>query len=211
MQDNYHRTWAEISLDAIEANAAAVQAKIGPGVKLMCVVKADGYGHGAAALARFLEGKCDYYGVAALEEALALRGQGIAKPILLLGYTSPGQYDQVVAAGLTQTVYTRGQAQALSEAARRAETQALAHIAVDTGMGRIGFDDSDESAACVAEIAALPGLVLEGLFTHFARADETDKASALSQYERFEAFTQKLAAAGVEIPLKHACNSAAAM
>jgi len=205
----YQRCWAEISLDAVEANIAAIKARLAPGVKLMCSIKADGYGHGALALARFLDGKCDYFAVAILEEALKLRDEGIAKPVLLLGYTSPSQYDQVIAAKLTQAIFSLGQAQLLSQAAQPANAQALIHIAVDTGMGRIGFADTDESIEAIIKIAALPHIIIEGLFTHFARADETDKTSALSQYGRFDAFIEKLEAAGIKIPIKHACNSAA--
>jgi len=204
----YQRTWAEISLCAIEQNIAAIKARLSHGTKLMCSIKANAYGHGSTELARFLEGKCDYFSVAVLDEALALRADGIQKPLMILGYTSPSQYDQVAAHNLTQTIYTLEQAQALSAAALNANKSALAHIAVDTGMGRIGFADDEKSIEAIRQIAALPRLELEGLFTHFARADEADKTSALSQYERFDAFAQQL---GLAIPIKHACNSAAFM
>lgn len=209
--EGYHRTWAEVSLDAIAANVSAVKGRLAPGTRLMCVIKADGYGHGAVALGRFLADKCDFFGVATLEEALTLRTAGVTKPLLILGYTSPSQYDAVVAAGLSQTIFSAEQASALSRAAVQAGRQAAAHLAVDTGMGRIGFGDTAQAAAEIAELAQLPGLVIEGLFTHFARADEADQGSALGQYQRFSAFSARLEAAGVRIPLKHACNSAAAM
>jgi len=205
----HHRSWAEISLSAIEANVRAIKSRLSPNTRLMCSIKANGYGHGATQLARFLDDKCDYYALAVLEEALDLRAQGIEKPMLLLGFTSPGQYDQVVAANITQTIFSFEQAQALSHAAQRANKQAVAHIAVDTGMGRIGFADNEESLQVIAKIITLPSLTIEGLFTHFACADETDKTSALAQYARFDAFTSKLEALGVHIPIKHACNSAA--
>ena len=207
----YLRTWAEISLDAIEANVNALREKIGPNVKLMCVIKADAYGHGALPLARFLDDKCEYYAVSVLEEALTLRAAGITKPMLLLCYTSPAQYGALLAADVAQTIYSLEQAEALSQAARSAAKHQRIHIAVDTGMARIGFTDTDASVAEIAQIAKLPGLELEGLFTHYARADEADKTSALAQHARFAAFAQKLAGAGVEIPLRHTCNSAAAM
>ena len=207
----YRRTWAEISLDAIEANVNALRARLSPGVQLMCVIKADGYGHGAVPLARFLGDKCDYFAVSVLEEALTLRAAGITKPLLLLCYTSPSQYGTLLAAGAAQTIYSLDQAQALSQAAREHAKQAKIHVAVDTGMSRIGFADTEASIAAIAEIARLPGIEIEGLFTHFARADEADKSSALAQQARFMTFSEKLEAAGVHIVLKHSCNSAAAM
>ena len=207
---NYLRTWAEISLDAVEANVNAVKARLAPGVKLMCVIKADAYGHGAAPLARFLDDKCDFYAVSVLEEALTLR-TATTKPILLLNYTSPSQYGALLAAGVAQTVYSLEQARALSKAAQSAAKRVKIHIKVDTGMARIGFADTDVSVEEIAQIAQLPGLELEGLFTHYARADEADKANAMAQRDRFTDFTRKLEAAGVRIPLKHSCNSAATM
>jgi len=214
MPTPYLRTWAEVSLDAIESNVNAMKARLAPGVKLMCVIKADAYGHGAVPLARFLEDKCDFYAVAVLEEALTLRAAGIDKPMLLLGYTSPSQVGALLAADVAQTVYSLEQAEALSRAAQAAGKRQKVHIKIDTGMARIGFEDAQTSEASIGEIARiaqLPGLELEGLFTHYARADEADKTSAQAQHARFTAFSQKLEAAGVRIPLKHSCNSAAAM
>ncbi|MCL1952897.1 MAG: alanine racemase [Oscillospiraceae bacterium] len=218
MPTHYLRTWAEISLDAVEANVNALRARLAPGPKgsskeplLMCVIKADAYGHGALPLARFLEDKCEYYAVAVLEEALTLRAAGVAKPMLLLCYTSPAQYEALLAADVAQTVYSLEQARALSQAAVSAAKRAKVHIKVDTGMARIGFADTDISVEEVAQIARLPGLELEGLYTHYACADEADQTGALAQRARFEAFTRKLEKAGVNIPLKHSCNSAAAM
>ncbi len=211
MLNRYMRTWAEISLDAIEANVSAARAKLAPGVKLMCVIKADGYGHGALPLARFLDDKCECYAVSVLEEALTLRAEGIKKPMLLLCYTSPSQYDTLLTADVMQTIYTVQQAQALSCAAERRGLRAKIHLAVDTGMNRIGFADTEASVVEIAGIAALKGVEIEGIFTHFAKADEADQSSAREQYARFGAFLKKLSAAGVHIPVKHVCNSAAMM
>ena len=235
MLKDYHRTWAEISLDAIAHNVRMARAKMPKGSckepMLMCVIKADGYGHGALPLARFLEDKCEYYAVAVLEEALTLRVAGVTKPILILGYTSPSQYDAVVRAGLSQTIWSLEMAEALSKAASAnakrggarnlpaadfsqaalAAPPQVVHVKVDTGMGRIGFADDAASVEQIAEIAKLPGIALEGIFTHFAQADEADPAGTQAQYARFDAFLAKLAAAGVSIPLKHASNSAALM
>jgi len=212
--DRYLRTWAEISLDAIESNVNALRARLAPGVKIMCVIKADAYGHGALPLARFLDDKCDYYAVSVLEEALTLRTAGVNKPVLLLNYTSPAQYGALLAADVAQTVYSFEQAEALSKAVQEDAKRLLpagVHIKVDTGMARIGFGDTRASIEEIVRIARLPGLELEGVFTHYARADEADKTSALDQYARFVAFAEELEAAGVRVPLKHACNSAAAM
>ncbi|MDR1927310.1 MAG: alanine racemase [Oscillospiraceae bacterium] len=207
LQD-YHRSWAEISLDAVEHNLHAARARIPASTKLMTVIKADGYGHGALALARFLRGKCDYFAVAVLEEALSLRKAGIAEPILLLGYTSPSQSEAVVRAGLTQTVFCLEAARALSAAAVKNVKRIKIHIAVDTGMSRIGFADTQDAAEEIVRIAALPGLELEGIFTHFARADEADKSAARLQASRFADFTARLEEMGIRIPIKHICNSA---
>ncbi|MDR0531772.1 MAG: alanine racemase [Oscillospiraceae bacterium] len=207
----YLRTWAEISLDAIEANVAAAKARLAPGTKLMCVIKADGYGHGARALSRFLNDKCDYYAVAVLEEALTLRRAGCEKPVLLLGYTSPKQYAAALRAGLALTIFRAEDAAQLSRMAAQLGLTAVVHIKADTGMGRVGFADTAESVREIAEIAQLPSLHIEGVFTHFARADEADKTSATEQYRRFDAFLERLAAAGIQPPLRHCCNSAATM
>ncbi|MCL2107569.1 MAG: alanine racemase, partial [Oscillospiraceae bacterium] len=209
--NHYHRTWAEISLDAVEQNIANLRAWIPAGCKLMCVIKADGYGHGAAALASFLQEKCDYFAVSVLEEALTLRAQGVIKPILLLCYTSPSQYDAVARAGLAQTICSLETARALSEAAQKHGKTLRIHIAVDTGMNRVGFADTDASVEDIRRIAALPGLACEGIFSHFARADERETEASLGQYRRFDAFLAKLEAAGLRIPLRHICNSAGTM
>ena len=208
----YLRTWAEISLDAIEHNVNAVKARLAPGTKLMCVIKADGYGHGARAMARFLEDKCDYFAVAILEEALALRRAGINKPIFLLIYTSPSQYEAALEADLALTIYSLEDARKLSIIASKLGKQAVIHIKVDTGMGRIGFADTEESAVQIAEIAKLPGIKIEGIFTHFARAEEADKSSVEEQYRRFEAFLNNSQFTILNSQLiRHCCNSAASM
>jgi len=179
--------------------------KIQPNVKLLLSLKANAYGHGAVKLAHVLQGKCDYFGLACLDEALELRRAGIATPLLLLGYTAPEQYNEVIAHNITQTIYTLAQAVALAQAAALQNKTATVHIAVDTGMSRLGFADTEQSLGEIAQIAALPNLHVEGLFTHFACADVADKSSALEQYRRFDAFAAQLP----NIPVKHACNSAA--
>ncbi|MDR2647299.1 MAG: alanine racemase [Oscillospiraceae bacterium] len=211
MLEHYHRTWAEISLDAIEANITAARACVPKTCKLMAVIKADGYGHGATALARFLDDKADYYAVAVLEEALTLRAAGITKPMLVLGYTSPSQARAVVCANLTQAVFSYEAAKTLSDAARKSVERVKIHAAIDTGMTRIGFADTEQSIDDIVRITQLEGVELEGIFTHMARADETDKTSADQQVRRFTDFVTKLDARGVKIPIRHICNSAGIM
>ena len=203
-----HRTWAEISLDAIEHNLRAIKSRLKPGVKLLCSIKANAYGHGALPLAHFLHDKCDYFGLAALEEAIALRQAGIDKPMLLLGYTSPGLYHCVIEHNLIQTIFSLEQAQALSATAKKAGKTAHAHLAVDTGMGRIGFANTEQSLKDIKQIIALPNLAIEGIFTHFASADHSDKTLTQTQYQRFDQFLSGLRIANSEL-IKHACNSAA--
>lgn len=200
-----YRTWVEISLDNIAHNVAAMREKMQPHVKLLLSLKANAYGHGAVELARFLQGKCDMFGLACLDEALELRRAEIATPLLLLGYIAAEQYAEALVHDITLTIYTLEQAQELSRVAVAQDKTAIVHIAIDTGMSRLGFADDAKSLEEIAQIAALPNLCIEGLFTHFACADEADKACALEQYARFDIFAAKLP----DIPVKHACNSAA--
>lgn len=204
----YHRIYAEISLDALEANIRALRAKIKPDVKVMAVIKADGYGHGASAIARFLAEQVEYFAVSVLEEALQLRLDGITYPLMILGYTSPSQFAAVVQNDITQTVFTLESAQALSEEALRQGKKAKIHIAVDTGMARIGFLDTPQAMQQIEQICRLPGLVVEGIFSHLACADMQDKSSAKEQYRRFTDFIAALEARGLRFAIKHISNSA---
>jgi alanine racemase len=206
----YQRTWAEISLDAIAHNVAAARARLRPGTKLMCVVKANGYGHGACAIAKFLHEQCDFFAVAILEEGLALRAAGIAKPILVLGHVSARQYEAALAAGLALTIYSAEDARALSRAAVALGKTATVHLKIDTGMNRIGFADTEKSAREIMEIMRLQCLAIKGIYTHFARAEEVDKAALNEQYSRFQAFLERGGLEGESRRfLRHCCNSAA--
>ncbi|MCL2194552.1 MAG: alanine racemase [Oscillospiraceae bacterium] len=201
-----YRTWIEVNLDHIAHNVAAMRARMQGDTKLLLSLKANAYGHGAVELARFLQDKCDYFGLACVDEAVELRRAGIATPMLLLGYTASAQYAEAIADDLTLTIYTLEQAQELSRAAQALGKTATVHIAVDTGMSRLGFADNAQSLEDVAQITTLPNLHVEGLFTHFACADDVDKAETThTQYRRFDAVAATLA----QIPIKHACNSAA--
>ena len=175
----YGRIYATIDLDAVSYNLDSIQKKISSGTDIIAVVKADGYGHGALEISRMLEREPRVFGfaVASAEEAFALRDFGIQKPVLILGYTFAEDYEALVLQNIRPTVYSYEMAQAYDAAALKAGTKALLHIKVDTGMGRIGYPVTREAADEIAEIAALPGIEIEGLFTHFARADERDQTA----------------------------------
>jgi len=206
---SFDSTQLLIDLDAISRNIDAVREKSGKLV--MAVVKADAYGHGAVQVARLLEGKCAFFGVSSILEALELRQAGVTTPILVLGYTPPEAFPTAIAGGIRPAIFHYEDAAALSQAAVSAGISAPFHIAVDTGMSRIGFQAEEEEADLCAKIAALPGIVPEGLFSHFATADCADLTRARRQAERFENFDKMLRARGVEIPLRHLDNSAGLM
>ncbi len=205
--EKYYRSFMKINLPALVHNLTECRKRIGD-AKLLAVVKTDAYGHGAVPVARYAERYVDYFAVACLSEAVELREGGVRKPILILGYTSPKEYGELLAYRITATVYSYDAAKKLSDTARILGTEARIHIALDTGMGRIGFLPEESDADIVASIQALPGIVLEGMFTHFSKADETDKSYTHRQAEKFEAFVRMLAKRGVDVPVKHCCNSA---
>lgn len=204
----YYRVQANVNLEAIRHNLLEIRKEVKSDTKLMVVIKADAYGHGAVALAKAIGNDIDYYGVAIIEEAVELREAGIHKPILILGYTPKEQYDQVVAYDVTQTIFQYDMAKALSQEAKRQNKTARIHIKVDTGMTRIGFSDTKESIEEIKRIAALENIEMEGLFSHFACADEEDRASTELQLKRYIAFTDMLEKEQIQIPIKHIANSA---
>ncbi len=208
--NRYTRVRAVINLDAILYNMDSMHQNISEDTKIMAVIKADGYGHGAAEVAECIE-HLDYlagYAVATVEEGLILRNHGIKKPILILGYAFPDQYDELIAADMRPTVFTREMAQELSQAAGEMGVDCPIHFAVDTGMSRIGYQVTEEAADEMAQIARLPHIMVEGIFTHFARADEADKTSAEEQLALFEKMISMLEERGIKIPIKHCSNSA---
>ena len=207
----YLRCYAPISLQAIGHNIGEVRKRLAPGVKLMAVIKADAYGHGACRVGKYLESQVDYFAVATLEEALELRESGITRPILILSYISPSQYPELVEHNITQTIDSPEQADALEAAAARAGVRAKIHIAVDTGMTRIGFQVTEQEADRVARIAQLSHLEMEGIFTHFSCADQEDKTYCGMQLEKFERMCRYLEERKVKIPIRHICNSAGIM
>lgn len=207
---DFSRVCAYIDLDAAVHNMEEMHALTGPDTKLMAVIKTDGYGHGALPIARELEGLPYVYGfaVATAEEGLALRADGRKKPILILGASFEEEYEDIVRAGLRAAVFSYETAQRLSREAGKAGKTACVHIKLDTGMGRIGFAPTQESADAIARIARLPHMLVEGIFTHFARADERDKMSALRQLDLFLQMIAMLKERGIDIPVHHASNSA---
>ncbi|MFD2172086.1 alanine racemase [Tumebacillus lipolyticus] len=202
-------TWAEIDLDAIADNARAIKEILPAGTKMMAVVKANGYGHGALQVAEIaLQHGVEYLGVAAADEGIELREAGITAPILILGYTPNDCADAVVAYGLTQTVFTSELLSALNEAALRRGRRAKVHLKVDTGMGRLGLTDLDEAVDFAQRAMDMPGILLEGVYTHFATSDELDSPYAEEQIDRFAELQQRLQQAGLNIPYRHISNSA---
>lgn len=206
----FNRICAEIDLDAIAWNFNAMRANIRPETKIAAVIKTDGYGHGALPIARMLE-NYDYvwgYAVATVEEAVSLKEKGIQKPLLILGYVFEEDYDILVSMEIRPVVFKMDMAVKMSEAAVRAGKKLAVHLGVDTGMTRIGFSDTKESVRTIYKISQLPGLEIEGMFTHFAKADELDKNHARSQVLRYIRFLNMLQKVGIEIPIKHCSNSA---
>ena len=206
---NFDHTYVKIDLDAIARNFSAVQEKAG--VPVMAVVKADAYGHGAVQVARLLTGKCAFFGVSSMLEALELRRADLQEPILVLGKTPVSAFVDAIRENIRPTIFCYEDALALSDAAEKLGIPARFHFAVDTGMGRIGFQPTAESADLCAKIARLPGLVAEGLFSHFATADCADLTRAHQQAEIFDNFDAMLKTLGVEIPIRHLDNSAGLM
>lgn len=209
--DGYLRTYAEIDMSAALHNIKAIRKRIGDDVKLMAIIKADAYGHGAVQYGTLYKDIADYFGVATIEEGIELRQAGLKLPILILGYTSPKQFDRLIEYDIEPAIYTREAACALSETAVKMGKRAKFHIAVDTGMTRIGFEVTDESADTVEYISKLPMIDLNGMFTHFACADEYDKTYSKMQMDKYDRFVEALKKRNVEIPVKHICNSAGIM
>lgn len=206
---NYYRVQANVDLNAIRHNILQIKSRLNKETKLMVIVKADAYGHGAVPVAKALdEDGIDAYGVAIIEEAVELREAGIEKPILVLGYTPKEQYGLVISFGVTQTVFQYEMAEALALEAIGQGKTAKIHIKIDTGMSRIGYPDTKESIKEIKRIAALPGIEIEGLFSHFARADEQDKTATLEQSRRFRDFYEMLKKEDINIPIRHIANSA---
>ena len=208
---NVNLTWAEIDLDAIAHNARELKRHVGEKTELTAVVKANGYGHGAVPVAETaLDNGASRLAVNRAVGGVQLRQAGITAPVLILGYTLPAQAETIVRWDLTPTVNTPEQAQALSASASRQGKVLPIHIKVDTGLGRFGLLPG-EVVDFVRAISKLPGLVLEGVYTHFAIADAADKAYTLKQFEIYLEVVKRLEEAGFTIPIKHVANCAATL
>lgn len=205
---HYTRVYAEIDLDAVQFNMESMRRNVSPRTGMIGVVKADGYGHGAVPVAAAIDPYVAGYAVATVEEALILKNHGISKPVLILGVTHPSRYGELLDHEIRPAVFTMEQAKPLSDLAVERGMKAKVHLALDTGMSRIGMEADEQGADLAAKIAALPGIEAEGLFTHFARADEADKTAAYRQIAAYENFVKLLKDRGVQIPVKHCSNSA---
>ncbi|MBT9439816.1 MAG: alanine racemase [Desulfobacterales bacterium] len=204
--------WAEVDLKAIAHNIRELRRITNPKARFMAIVKANAYGHGIIEVARqSLENGAEALGVANIEEGIQLRKAGIDAPVLIFGYTSPVHAKKLIEFDLTQTVYSYETSRALSEAVAAYGKKIKVHIKVDTGMGRLGLlrGIKDNSLSEVESISRLPMLELEGIYTHFATADKSDRSYAGKQFEIFMDFLNQLRIAGLEIPVTHAANSAA--
>ena len=210
--ESYQRVWAEVDLDAIWENMVHMKENIAENTKILAVIKTDGYGHGGVPIAKMLE-QLDFmfgYAAATYEEAHVLREAGVKKPILILGYTFPYCYEELIREEIRPAVYRRDTVEELVAAAAKVGQKAKVHIKVDTGMGRIGITPDEEGLEFVRFLMGHPELEVEGIFTHFAKSDEEDKTSANHQLELFQNFIDRIQTElGLTIPVKHCANSAA--
>lgn len=209
---SYERVYAEVDLDAIAENAERLHKNTAEGTGMLAVVKADGYGHGSVPIARRLEG-LDYmfgFAVATPEEAHILRAAGIRKPVVILGYAFPYSYELLAREEIRPTVFSERDLDALEEAAGRAGKPVRVHVKVETGMNRIGIRPNREGLSFLEEVMSRKWIQIEGIYTHFARADEADKASAVKQLETFLDFLHMMKRElSLDIPVRHCSNSAA--
>lgn len=211
VMEKYYRVCVTIDLDAIYNNVINLKNNLKKGTNIIAVIKTDGYGHGAVPIAYTIDELVSAYAVATVDEAVNLRENGIVKPIYVIGYTHERQLERIIKNDIRLTIFTYESAEAVSKAAIKLNKQGYIHIKLDTGMSRIGFADNEESIEIIKKISQLNNISIEGLFTHFATADEKDKSKTYKQLERFVEFANKLEAEGIKIPIKHCSNSAAMM
>ena len=209
MFQNWRPYFAEINLDNFRHNFREVK-RLAEGKKTIGVIKADAYGHGAVELAAILaEENVDYFAVAVITEALELRKNGYKQPILILGFTTPNFAKEIIENDITQTVFNYELAEAISNEAVRLNKKAKIHVKLDTGMGRIGFLSDDIAVSEIKRISKLKNLHIEGIFTHFATADEEKKEFSLLQLEKYNRTIKNLSKDGIDFEIKHMANSAA--
>lgn len=212
MDYKLNRAWAEIDLDAIARNVREIRRITSKRAEIMGAVKADAYGHGVVETVRtMLDNGVTRLAVSMLDEAIQLRKLGIDVPILILSYTDPVRAEEIILNEVTQTVFSHDLAKALSNAAVKLGRNIKIHVKVDTGMTRVGFMPGYSAVKNVLEISRLPNIIIEGLFSHFASADEADRSYTKMQFEKFMSICSELSRVGVHIPVKHVCNSAGIM
>lgn len=205
----YDRAEAVVDLDAICRNLYHIKQSLKPGTLLCPVVKTDGYGHGACPVAKATEGMVDYFAVATIDEAIMLREYGIRRPIFLLGFINQKRFMELFQYNIYPNIYRLEDAKALSFTAGLLKKTMPIHVSVDTGMNRLGFLPTEESLDAITEIAKLPNLELEGIFSHFTSADSADKTKTYEQIDKFNAFVEELERRGVHFRLKHFAASSA--
>lgn len=206
----YSRVYAKIDLDAIAYNMEQMKQNIRPETKAMAVIKADGYGHGAVQIAEMME-RWNYiwgFAVATLDEAVVLRTEGIQKPILVLGCVFPDQYMEMLKHEIRMNIYTEEMAESISRMAAREGKTAYMHIKLDTGMSRLGFGINEQSVETIKRISKMPNVNMEGIFTHFTKADEKDKSFTKKQIQEFVWMTERLKEKNVRFTYEHCSNSA---
>ena len=214
MKKHYERIYAAIDLDAISHNMNIIAKKISSKSQMIAVVKTDGYGHGAVPIAKELEEKEFMYGfaTATAEEAFILRKAGIQKPILVLGYVFPYTYEQMIKENIRFTVFREDMLASIEEEAKKQNKTALVHVKVDTGMSRIGILPDENGSQYIEKILQCKHIKIEGMFTHFAKADYEEKADANKQFLIFRNFCKEIEKKfEIKIPLKHCANSAATL
>lgn len=212
MSTFYRPTWADISLDALYYNIEAVKSRLQQGTRLLASVKANAYGHGLVEISRAVERHgVDYLGVAFLDEALQLRKEGIHIPILVLGFVAPEHMSIARDHHVTIALYREDQLLAASAMDEQSGKLLKVHVKIDTGMGRLGVLGHEEALEFIERARAIPTLQVEGIFTHYSKADEADKTYTSLQYDRFHAIESYVRDAGWDIPIIHAANSAGGM
>lgn len=216
MEEFSKRTWAQIDLDALEYNFKSIKSKLKKDTKVLCVLKADAYGHGAGFLVKEYEKMgADWYGVSNLDEAIELRKNGAKKPILIFGYTPSNMAHLLYKYDISQALFSLEYAQKLHEECKSKNLKLKVHLKIDTGMSRIGFfaqtkENIEKSLQEIIEIKeTMPELKLEGMFTHFSVSDDitNNRRYTIKQYDNFMSMAKKLESSGIKIPLKHCCNS----
>ena len=205
----YMPTWAEINLDNIIHNYRSLRALTKEGTKSCAIIKANGYGHGSVELAKVLEEDgCDYFGVATANEALELRKHGIKAPVMCLAYIEEDLYGEFIEKEIDIPLFSYQTAKKVSDRAAELGKNARIQVKLDTGMSRVGFQCNDETVGELEKISLLPNLILQGIFTHFAKADEWDRSETDLQFSRYEKIVKAIEEKGIRFNIRHVCNSA---